>query len=549
MHARALRTFSLLLLLLVGCRASQVYHYDQATLSAPAPVLRTSSWLEGSTATIWRAERILNLARTPKDTRIRIACDQGIYSLTVNGQPVREQRHFARRPAPNGVYFDEIPILFAKGTNCVTLTFEQTPRFICEILADGDVLGSDHLWSYAETLEAPAVLACREVDSPLQTFWTDTRPAIAPKPTATFTTTDPRLTTLWAQAITNDLTNLPPDQLCLIAPDTTQAIKADLLYSYLAGTADIDTLLRLLDYWRWTGDKDFVRNLYPLVWRTIAQRRSLPSGLWEPTARTRRQTPLPRVHDNILQLRALKAAAELSAALGKVDEAKAFAVATQKLKLALVRERRGDGLYAAKPEVNALAVLAGCSLSNRDFLRKHLLSAPATPLTLSALCKLAQTPADAEAIIAKATQLPHGTLQLPLELIAGVSTLEEQASRIRLAPNPGKLQDFALRVATPPTPDQPAPTLQLNWQRLKQGSQCRVTVPQGVTIEMRYPIDSDVRSLRVNGELIWRRTRGVVIQKHLRFYQLRDDRLIFELPAGEWVIDAAESTAIRPTTL
>ncbi|MGN0827819.1 MAG: hypothetical protein ACI4QD_07845 [Kiritimatiellia bacterium] len=536
------------LLLLGACRTQTHPRYADAPCSAPAPVLETSAWLQAPTNTPWRARRTFTLARPPRDARLRLACDTGTYTLSVNGQPVRADRTFATRPAPAAAYFDELPLILAKGTNQIDLLLTDTPRFICEILADGDCLGSDHHWLTSDTPDAEPVAAARECDPGPVTYWTDARPIQPPPPTATFTCSNTTLQNGWTNALqTLRPEAIPPAIRCLLAPAFEPTLKADLVYRFLARMDTPETILALRDYWRWTGDRAFVSDLYPQIWRTLSRRRALPSGLWEPINRARETPPPNRIADNIRQLSLLSAAAELAGATDRIKEAKAFAVARERLRSALAHERRGDGLYAAHPEVNALAVLAGCALEQRDFLRKHLLSAPASERTIEALGRLARTPEEVDAVLRKSAELGHGSVQVPIELVAGLKVLEPAASRVALAPNPGSLERFELAVSTPPQgPEGSSGRLELAWRKCGEGSRARVRVPAGTTVEMRYPVGEAVRALRVNGELLWRRSRGTIIQKRFRLYGLRDGRLAFELPAGEWTIDAAESTALRP---
>ncbi|MGN1360152.1 MAG: hypothetical protein ACI4X9_06845 [Kiritimatiellia bacterium] len=536
------------LLLLGACRTPPLPRYTDAPCSAPAPVLETSAWLQAPTNAPWRARRTFTLSRTPRDARLRLACGTGTYTLTVNGQPIRANRSFATRPAPHATYFDELPLILAKGTNQIDLLLTDTPRFICEILADGDILGSDHHWLTADAPDAQPVDAARECDPGPVAYWTDARPIQPPPPTATFTCSNSNLQNAWTNALqTLRPEAIPADIRCLLAPSSEPTLKAELLYRFLARMDTPETILALRDYWRWTGDRAFVGDLYPQIWRTLSRRRALPSGLWEPANRGKETRPSNRIADNIQQLLLLSAAAELAGATGRIKEAKAFAVARERLRSALARERRGDGLYAAHPEVNALAVLAGCSLEQRDFWRKHLLSAPASERTIEALGRLARTPEDVDAVLQKSAELGQGSVQVPLELVAGLKVLESAASRVALAPHPGSLERFELAVSTPPQGPQGAGgRLELAWAKEGKGSHARVRVPAGMTVEMRYPVGEEVRALRVDGELLWRRSRGTVIQKRFRLYGLRDGRLAFELPAGEWVIDASESTAIRP---
>lgn len=423
-----------------------------------------ASWIRPADTN--EASHTFELRRKPKTAEVWIASSAG-YELFLNGESI------ARNPAPGrpnkeDSYFDAIPLSPAKGVNTVSVRTENAAPFLLQIEADGYLLGTDDSWFHA-------VSAGKAGEPPYGKLW---RNPVAAKPSP----------------FVRHLSEL----------------RRELCEALLNEKASPVFVSKAAEYYRQTGDRETIDDLYPLIYRSLRPLR-IPEQSETASA--------------IARIRLLSDAAELIGALNRPAETAAF-----------IRERNGlartvntrywnpDGSYTPGSET-AAAVLAGLVSpgTNAMFTSRYLKSVKNdTSLeTIEALFRLNET---AEAL----ARLPgtEATSLLTARYIAGIEVQEPGAKRFKIVPvlidKPRfetEFESFSGR-------------LLFSYSRTSEETVMTVTVPAETTAEVHVPMPKGISEVRVNTTIIWRKHAGFIIQHAVRYFGLKNLRAVVELPAG-----------------
>ncbi len=542
---------SLVLLLLVGCISNPLWPNKEKT-AAPLPTIGEvffaaqkpfeplpdgvidAEWLrvdDGKKP--FAVCREFQLKRVPKHAEIWLS-SQNACTLTINGQEV-----LARKALPP-VFRDgdawitrvDISIALKAGTNTLRAALGGG-AFLAQMEADGYLMSTDAAW-YAES----GVL---NVFDNKGEFWLWQIPAVSTGTKSTFTCNSDLLNKAWA----NQTARTPEDAFGSVFYTGTLSdmlwMRQNVYTWLLKGHRNrLQFLQYLSDYYLYTGDRLTVQEAYPMVWECFGRWTVNADGFAVPKSQDKEKTFSlndPCV-DSILYAKALENGGVIALAANQPQEAQAFAQQRQNMIKAINRTYWNGSTYGGLGATNTVgyvdvvAVLCGVpNPTNTVKLAAALKSSTLSP-EITAKALLAVGEGDAAFDKLQKADAKELSAELLMKYIAGLSVLEPGGKRFKVAPQPGPLKHLkaqlesfggSLGIAIENTPARLAMT---------------VTVPNSTTAEVHVPLRPDCRAVRVNGDLIWRRNHGVIIQRAVRYLGLQNNCAVFAAPAGEWHVTA-----------
>lgn len=428
------------------------------------PEMIVAAWIRPADTN--EASHTFELRRKPKTAEVLIACTGG-YELFLNGESI------ARNPTPGrpnkeDTYFDVIPVFPLKGVNNISVRTENGVPFLLQIQADGYLLGTDESWFHA-------VAAGKVGEPPYGRLW---RNPVAGG----------------ASPFVRYLSEL----------------RRELCEALLNEKASSEFVVKAAEYYRQTGDRETIGDLYPLIYRSLRPVRT--SGQSETAAA-------------IARIRLLADAAELIGALNRPEETAAFLRERNSLvRMVNVRYRNPDGSYTPKTET-AAAVLAGLvSPGTNAVLTTRYLKSDTNdirPEAIEALLRLNET---TEAL----TRLPgtETNVFLTARYIAGIEVQEPGAKRFKVVPvlidNPRFETSF----------ESFSGCLIFGSSRTADETVLTLTVPAETAAEVHIPMPKGISEVRVDGTIVWRKHAGFIIQRTVKYFGLKNLRAVVELPSG-----------------
>lgn len=372
------------------------------------------------------------------------------------------------RPNKEDFYFDVVSVSPLKGANTLSVRTENSAPFLLQVQADGYLLGTDESWFHA-------IAAGKVGEPPYGQLWRNP---------------------------------LAGEEFSFVRH--LSELRRELCEGLLNEKASPDFVAKAAEYYRQTGDLETIDDLYTLIYRSLRPVRT--SG--------QNETAFA-----IARIRLLTDAAELIGALNRPEETTAFIRERSDLiRTVNTRYRNSDGSYNPGPQT-AIAVLAGLvppgtnTLLAVKYLKAH--KTDSRPEAVEALFRLNET---AEAL----ARLPGVETNsfLASRYIAGIEVQEPGAKRFKIAPVLIDRPCFETEF------ESFSGHLRFACVRTEAETAMTVTIPPETTAEIHVPMPKGISEVRVDGTVVWRKHAGFVIQRSIRYFGLRNLRVVLELPAG-----------------